>query len=73
MTATQQTTEIKTLAQQIIGKRKAIGLSQVELARKSKVGQGYLSQIEQGTRQPSLDVLQRLAASLCCKPGDLLP
>jgi transcriptional regulator with XRE-family HTH domain len=45
--------------------RKTKGLSQEDLAKKARVSQPYLSQLEAGTyRNPSIEVLQRLAKAL---------
>ena len=45
--------------------RKTKGLNQEELARKARVSQPYLSQLEAGTyKNPSIEVVQRLAKAL---------
>jgi len=45
--------------------REQRGLTQVELAKKAKLTQGYVTMIESGARKsPSLPVLKRLAKSL---------
>lgn len=44
--------------------REHLGLSQKELAERSGLGQGYLSQIETGKRGGSVEVMKRLAAAL---------
>jgi len=45
--------------------REAKGLTQLELAKRAKVTNVYLSQLEQGKKKnPSLDVLRRLARAL---------
>jgi transcriptional regulator with XRE-family HTH domain len=44
--------------------RRARDLSQEELADRAKVHQTYLSGIETGKRNPSIVVLQRIAAAL---------
>ena len=45
--------------------RKTKGLSQEELARKARVSQPYLSQLEAGTyKNPSIEIIQRLAKAL---------
>jgi transcriptional regulator with XRE-family HTH domain len=44
--------------------RKRTGLSQDQLAEKVGIESKYLSRIEVGKRDPSLDVLERLADSL---------
>jgi XRE family transcriptional regulator of biofilm formation len=45
--------------------RETKSLTQIELAKRAKVSQGYLAAIERGLkRNPSLEVLQRLAKAL---------
>jgi transcriptional regulator with XRE-family HTH domain len=44
--------------------RRARGLSQEELAHRAKIHQTYLSGVEGGKRNPSIVVLQRIAAAL---------
>ena len=44
--------------------RQAQGLSQEELAHRARVHQTYLSGVEGGKRNPSIDVLGRVAAAL---------
>lgn len=48
--------------------RRARGLSQEELAHRADVHQTYLSGVERGRRNPSVEVLARIAAAL---EGDL--
>lgn len=49
------------------------GMTQVELAKKAKVTQPYLAQLEAGTRKnPSLEILKRLARALGVPVGELL-
>lgn len=53
--------------------REAKDLTQVELAKRAGIPQGYLAQLEGGTKKnPSLDVLRRLAKALRVKVGELL-
>lgn len=47
-------------------------LSQEELAHRSKIHQTYLSGLEGGKRNPSIEVLERLSAALNVDIGDLL-
>ena len=44
--------------------RKALGISQTSLAARSRITPPFLSQIEHGDRQPSPEVLRRLADEL---------
>jgi transcriptional regulator with XRE-family HTH domain len=53
--------------------RQAKGMTQVELCRKAKIGQGYLAQLEAGVKaNPSLGVLKRLAKALKVELRELL-
>jgi transcriptional regulator with XRE-family HTH domain len=53
--------------------REERGITQVVLARNAKIAQPYLTQIEQGKRKnPSLDVLKRLAKALGVPVTELL-
>ena len=44
--------------------RREAGLSQEELADRSRVHQTYLSGVERGVRNPTVSVLQRIAQAL---------
>ncbi len=52
--------------------RKSRGLSQTALAELVKVNQGYVSDLENGNRVPSFDVLIRLARALKCSLDELV-
>jgi transcriptional regulator with XRE-family HTH domain len=52
--------------------RHASKLSQNALARRAKVTQAYISELEAGSREPSLRVLRRLADALGVSPGVLM-
>lgn len=53
--------------------RESKGLTQDEVAKKAKVTQGYVAQLESGLRKnPSLAFLKRLAKALGVTVGDLL-
>lgn len=47
------------------------GLSARDLAAKAEVSGSYLSQIETGTREGSLDAIKRIAAALAVTMDDL--
>ena len=54
--------------------RKSKGLTKRELARRAKVTEAYVSQLESGARRnPSLPVLKRLAKALGVPVTELLP
>jgi transcriptional regulator with XRE-family HTH domain len=52
--------------------RQARGWTQADLAKRAKVVQPYIAQLERGTRTPSLAVLRRLARALGVPVGVLL-
>ena len=53
-------------------RRDALGLSQRDLAAKAKTTAAAVSHIERGQRQPSADLLSRLAAALECSIDGLM-
>lgn len=52
--------------------RKAKGLSQEELALEAGMKRSYVSDLERGTRNPTVRALARLARALEVEPADLL-
>lgn len=50
--------------------RRALGLSQVQLARAANVSQPNLSAYENGRRVPSVDVLERITRVLTVRPSE---
>lgn len=52
--------------------RRALGLSQEELADAARVARSYMSDVERGARNPTLRVVERIARALGVSPGDLL-
>jgi transcriptional regulator with XRE-family HTH domain len=52
--------------------RKEQGLSQEELADEVGLAVTYVGQVERAMRNPTLDVVERLARALGVKPLDLL-
>ena len=60
-----------TLGQRLRAEREARGLSQVSLAAEAHISQGYLSQLEQDLREPTLSIAARLAAALRMSLDDL--
>jgi transcriptional regulator with XRE-family HTH domain len=52
--------------------RTAAGLSQEELAGRAGLHRTYESDIERGTRNPSIAVVERIAMVLNVTPGSLL-
>lgn len=62
---------IETLGQRIRAAREARRLSQVALAAAAGISQGYLSQLEQDEREPTLSIAARLACALELSLDDL--
>jgi transcriptional regulator with XRE-family HTH domain len=55
----------KRLARQIRTRRKTIGLTQEQLAKRMHVSRNYVARLEMGDRKnPSLAILKRLAKAL---------
>ncbi|MBN2578439.1 MAG: helix-turn-helix transcriptional regulator [Pirellulales bacterium] len=55
---------IQTLGGRIRMTREAKGMSQIRLAETAHISQGYLSQLEQDEREPSLSIATRIAHAL---------
>ena len=56
-----------TIKQAMIDARKASGLTQKELADRTGIAQGDISRLENGTGNPSIRTLKRLAAGMGMK------
>ena len=52
--------------------RESAGVAQEALALIAEMDRSYLGRLELGEKQPSLDVVFRLAAALGVTPGDLV-
>ena len=52
--------------------RKLRGFSQEELAYEAGSNRTYVSDVERGTRNPSLDFIARVSSALNVKMGELL-
>ena len=62
---------------QILGRnvreaRKRLGMSQEALALDANMKRSYVSDLERGTRNPSVKALERLATALNVEPWELL-
>lgn len=66
------TTGGDTLGEAIRDRRDALGLSQRALAAQAGVSGAFISQVENGQRQPSLGVLRQIAEALETSTGTLL-
>lgn len=53
-----------TIKRAMIDARKANGLTQKELSKRSGIAQGDISKLENGNANPSIRTLQRLAAAM---------
>lgn len=52
--------------------RLAKGVSQEELAHEAGSNRTYISDVERGKRNPSIEVVERIAKALCTTMGRLL-
>ena len=52
--------------------RLAMGLSQEEFAHRADVHRTYVSDIELGKRNPTIEIVEQMATALDVKPGRLL-
>lgn len=60
------------LANNLRLRREALGRSQHDVATEAEVSPGYLSELEQGKKRPSLEALRRLAVALRTEVSELL-
>jgi transcriptional regulator with XRE-family HTH domain len=54
-------------------RRKALKLTQAELAKAAGVQWNAIAKVEVGLRRPSIDLLEAIADVLDCRVADLLP
>ena len=73
MTNAEIKTRLVTFGAHVRAVRRAAGISQRELDRRSNVGYRFISELELGKENPSLATLMRLAAGLRCELSDLFP
>lgn len=57
----------------LVLKRQEQDLSQLKLALIADIDRSYMGRIERGEVNITLDILYKIANSLNCKPGELLP
>jgi transcriptional regulator with XRE-family HTH domain len=55
------------IANQVVERRKALGLSQAELAARCDTTQSAIARLESGGRPPRIDTLLRIADALDCE------
>jgi transcriptional regulator with XRE-family HTH domain len=63
---------VQLLGRNVRAARLARGLSQEQLAFEAEMKRSYLSDLERGTRNPSVRALGRLAKALGLEPAELL-
>jgi transcriptional regulator with XRE-family HTH domain len=63
---------VQLLGQNVRAHRKARGMSQEQLALDAGMKRAYLSDLERGTRNPSIRALERLAHALGVAPEELV-
>ena len=63
---------LKSFGQLIIERRKALGISQEELAFRSELDRTYISGLERGVRNPSLTAIVKVAQGLGLTTDKLL-
>jgi transcriptional regulator with XRE-family HTH domain len=63
---------VQLLGRNVRAARLARGLSQEQLAFEAEMKRSYLSDLERGTRNPSVRALGRLAQALGIEPPELL-
>lgn len=54
-------------------RRLSLGITQEELAEVSGIHRTYISGIERGERNPTIDLVFVLGRALKCQPAELLP
>lgn len=64
---------LRAFGQNIIDRRKALGISQEKLALICDVDRSYLGRVERGEINITLEKIYKIAAALSCHPRELLP
>ena len=62
----------QTFGKNVRAARQKLGWSQEQLAFEAKMKRTYLSEIEAGKRNPTLDVVERIAKALSLPAPDLM-
>ena len=52
-------------------RRRALDMSQEALGERARLNRGYISDIERGLRNPSLEVIERISKALDMELGEL--
>ena len=66
-------TLLATFGQNIINKRKALGISQEKLALTCNIDRSYLGRVERGELNITIEKIYQIANALEIHPRDLLP
>lgn len=62
----------KEIAKIIKERRTALGMTQEQLAEKAGVDRGYISEIESGKKNFTIQILEKIAEGLGAEPQELL-
>jgi transcriptional regulator with XRE-family HTH domain len=62
----------KVFGERIRQRRKEMGFSQGDLFEKTSISTAYISSVERGTANPSLDIMVQLCVALECSIADML-
>ena len=62
----------KVFGDRIRQRRKELGFSQGALFEKTGISAAYISSVERGTANPSLDIMVQLCVALDCSIADML-
>lgn len=68
----QEQTEAMQLGRRILGMRTARGFTQIALAKKIRIRQGHLSQLENASFDPLVSTLRRIAKALGVEVSELI-
>lgn len=63
---------MRALGQELRRARKEAGLTQVEVAKKTKIDRSFISDVERGVATPSLQTLFVLCKALRVAPSDVI-
>lgn len=65
--------DYKTIGKRILARRRALDITQAQLAEAVCVCTSYIGHIERGSRVMSLETLARICLALQCKLDDIVP
>ncbi len=68
-----QPTDITTVGNLIRIQRERLGMTQLELSEKARLGEKTISRLEQGKSSMRIDTFFALATALCVTPNDISP